>query len=222
LDRQAVFKITIKNTGTAQATNCEFTMRLPAGLNYNSDNIGGVYKADEHAVLWAVAEWPVGHSESIDVTVLPVEIGQQQMIFQGEADLGVKLEARGGLTVEEQGELTFSIDQDVDPIELSSSTTYTIEVRNVGRPDRNVELSLQLPPGSEVLKVDAPVQARVEGDQLRFDPIPQMDGRTTQKFRVEVRHGKVGTQKVSAQLRSQNRPTVVIKEEATEVYNDRE
>ena len=73
-----------------------------------------------------------------------------------------------------------------------------------------------------VLKVDAPVQARVDGDQLRFDPIPQMDGRASQKFRVEVRHGKVGTQKVSAQLRSQNRPTLVIKEEATEVYNDRE
>ncbi len=138
--------------------------------------------------------------------MLPVEVGAQQMIFQGDADLGVKVEARGSVMVEEQGELTFTIDQDADPIELSASTTYTVEVRNVGRPDRNVELSLQLPPGSEVLKVDAPVQARVEGDQLRFDPIPQMDGRTSQKFRVEVRHGKVGTQKVSAQLRSQIDP----------------
>ncbi len=68
--------------------------------------------------------------------------------------------------------------------------------------------------------MDAPVKASVIGDTLRFEPIPQMDGRTSQKFRVEVRHGKVGTQKVSAQLRSQNRPTLVIKEEATEVYND--
>lgn len=220
LDRQAKFQITIKNSGTATATKCEFTMRLPAGLNFNNASSHGEYSSTEHAVMWSVPEWPAGHSESIELTVLPVEIGPQQMIFQGTADLGVKLEARGGVTVEEQGELTFTIDQDADPIELSASTTYTVEVRNVGRPDRNVELSLQLPPGSEVLKVDAAVQARVEGDTLRFDPIAQMDGRTSQKFRVEVRHGKIGTQKVSAQLRSQNRPTLVIKEEATEVYND--
>lgn len=222
LDRQATFQITIRNNGTAPATNCEFTMRLPSGLNFNSASSSGEYLASQHAVMWSVPEWPAGHTESIELTVLPVEIGSQQMIFQGAADLAVKVEARGGVMVEEQGELTFTIDQDADPIELSASTTYTVEVRNVGRPDRNVELSLQLPPGSEVLKVDAPVQARVEGDQLRFDPIAQMDGRTSQKFRVEVRHGKVGTQKVSAQLRSQNRPTLVIKEEATEVYNDRD
>lgn len=222
LDRQAKFQVTIKNTGTATATKCEFTMRLPAGLNFNGASNSGEYSSADHAVMWSVPEWPAGHSEEIELTVLPVEVGSQQMIFQGMADLGVKTEARGGLTVEEQGELTFTIDQDADPIELSASTTYTIEVRNIGRPDRNVELSLQLPPGSEVLKVDAPVQARVEGDTLRFDPLAQLDGRASQKFRVEVRHGKVGTQKVSAQLRSQNRPTLVIKEEATEVYNDRD
>ncbi len=144
LDRVATFQIMIKNTGTAQATNCNFTMRLPTGLNYNMSQHGD-YRADEHAVKWSLPEWPAGHAETIELTVLPVEIGPQQMIFQGEADLGVKFEARGGLTVEEQGELTFTIDQDADPIELSSSTTYTIEVRNVGRPDRDVELSLQLP-----------------------------------------------------------------------------
>ncbi len=142
LDRQATFQIAIKNTGTATATNCEFTMRLPAGLNFNSASSHGEYKASEHSIMWSVPEWPAGHTEAIELTVLPVEIGAQQMIFQGTADLGVKLEARGGVTVEEQGELTFTIDQDADPIELSSSTTYTVEVRNVGRPDRNVELSL--------------------------------------------------------------------------------
>ena len=222
LDRQAIFKVMIKNSGSAPATNCEFTMRLPSGLNFNTAGSRGEYKAEEHAIMWSVPEWPAGYAEEIEFTVLPVEIGQQQMNFQAVADLGVKTEARGSVTVEEQGELTFTIDQDADPIELSSSTTYTVEVRNVGRSDRNVELTLQLPPGSEVLKVDAPVQARAEGNQLRFDPIPQMDGRTSQKFRIEVRHGNVGTQKVSAQLRSQNRPTLVIKEEATEVYNDRD
>ncbi len=211
----------IKNPGTASATNCEFMLRLPSGLNFNTANKSGRYDSAQHAILWSVPEFPAGHAEPVEFTVLPVEIGAQQMTFQGFADLGVKTETRGALSVEEQGELTFSITQDADPIEISSSTTYTVEVRNVGRPDRNVELSLQLPAGSDVLKVDAPVESGVEGDILRFRPIPQMDGRSSIKYRIEVRHGKVGVQIVRAQLKSENRPTLVIKEEATEVYDDR-
>ncbi len=222
LDRQATFEIMIKNSGTAPARHCEFVLRLPAGLNFNTANKAGAYDPTIHAVRWSVDEFPAGHAEPVEVTVLPVEIGQQLMTFQGNADLGITTEARGGLTVEEQGELTFTIDQDADPIEVSSSTTYTVEVRNVGRVDRNIELVVQMPPGSQVLKVDAPVASRVEGDQLRFEPIPQMDSRTSVKFRMEVRHAKVGVQIVRAQLKSQNRPTLVIKEEATEVYNDKE
>ena len=42
---------------------------------------------------------PLATAEAIELTVLPVEAGPQQMIFQGAADLGVKLEARGGVTV---------------------------------------------------------------------------------------------------------------------------
>lgn len=223
LDRQAKFTIMIENSGTAPATNCEFMMRLPAGLNFNTTNKEGIYDPSQHAVLWSVPDFPAGHADEIELTVLPVEVGNQQMTFQGSADLGVTTDARAGLAVEEQGELSFTIDQDADPVEITATTTYTVEVRNVGRVDRNVELIMQFPAGSQVVKVvDAPVVAKVEGDQLRFEPIPQMESRSAHKFRVEVRHAKVGTQIVRAQLKSQNRPTPVIKEEATDVYNDRE
>lgn len=222
LDRQATFAITIKNAGSAAATNCEFVMRLPSGLNFNSANKNGTYDRNSNSVYWTVTEFPAGHAEPVELTVLPVESGTLPLLFQGTADLGIKVEARGSLNVEEHGELAFSIDQDADPIEVSSTTTYTVEVRNVGRVDRNVQLVVQLPPGSKVHKVDAPVRSSVNGDQLVFESIPQMDGRSSVKYRVTVQHTNVGTQVVRAQLTSQNRPTPVIKEEDTVVYNDRD
>lgn len=221
LDRQATFEIMIKNTGTASATNCEFVVHLPAGLNFNTANKAGTYDPKQHAVFWSVPEFPAGHAEPVELTVLPVEVGTQAMTFQGTADLGVKTEARGALSVEEQGELAFRIEQDADPIEVTASTTYTIEVTNVGRADHNVQLSLQLPAGSRALKIDAPVKYSIVGDQLVFEPIPEMGSRAAQRFRVEVGNLPVGTQIVRAQLKSQNRPTAVIKEEATDVYDDR-
>lgn len=221
LDRQARFEITIQNTGTASATNCEFVLRLPAGLNFNTANKHGAYDPDQHAVLWSVPEFPAGHSESVELTVLPVEVGTLAMTFQGMADLGVKTDAQGSLSVEEQAELAFTIEQDADTIELSASTTYTVEVQNVGRADHHVQVTAQLPPGSKILKVDAPVKYSIQGDQLVFEPVPEMPSHAGHKFRFEVQHAQAGTQIVRAQLKSQNRPTPVIKEEATEVYNDR-
>lgn len=220
LDRQATFEIIIQNTGTASATNCEFMLRLPAGLNFNTANKHGAYDPDQHAVLWSVPEFPAGHSESVELTVLPVEVGTLAMTFQGMADLGVKTHAQGSLSVEEPAELAFTIEQDADTIELSASTTYTVEVQNVGRADHHVQVTVQLPPGSKILKVD-PVKYSIQGDQLVFEPVPEMPSHASHKFRFEVQHAQAGTQIVRAQLKSQNRPTPVIKEEATEVYNDR-
>ena len=125
LDRQATFEVMIKNAGTASATNCEFAVHLPSGLNFNTANKAGTYDPKQHTVFWSVPEFPAGHAESVELTVLPVEVGPQALMFQGSADLGVKTEARGGLTVEEQGELSFRIEQDADPIEVTSSTTFT-------------------------------------------------------------------------------------------------
>ncbi len=221
LDRPATFLISLQNTGTATATNCDFVLRLPAGLNFNSANNLGTYDPSQHAVFWSLPELPAGQPAQLEVTVLPVDIGAQELYFQGSADLQVKMEARGSMLVEEQAELEFTIDEDADPIELSSSTTYVVTAKNIGKTDRNIELVVQLPPGSKVLKVaDAPVKYRIQGDQLVFEPIPQMDNGAIQRFRFEVQHAQVGTQIVRAQLKSQNRPAPVSKDEGTEVYND--
>ncbi len=40
------------------ATKCEFTMRLPAGLNFNSASSSGEYLASQHAVMWSVPSGP--------------------------------------------------------------------------------------------------------------------------------------------------------------------
>jgi hypothetical protein len=222
LDRQATFTFQLQNSGSAAATNCEIVARLPAGLKFNFANNKGSYVPAEHAVYWSLPELPAGQPAAIELTVLPVEVGNQAVVIQATADLGARAEARAALAVESQGELAFTIQQDNDPIELSASTTFSVEIRNVGmRADKDVRLVAQLPPGSQVLRVDAPVKYAVQADQLVFEPIPQMDPRAAHIYRFEVRLGQVGTQVVRAQLTSQNRSTPVIKEEATDVYDDR-
>ncbi len=221
LERQATYQIKVKNAGTAAATNLDFVVHLPAGLKYNSANNRGTYDPAQHTVSWGLYELPAGQSAPIELTVLPVDLGAQAISFTATGDLGLRAEAAGTVTVEGLAEVAYTIGQDNGTIEVGTSTTYSVQLTNVGnKSDRDVRLVVQLPAGSQLMKVDAQVSYRSEGNQLIFEPIPEMRNKDQYTYRFQVQHNQPGTQIVRAQLTSANWPVAVIKEEGTLVYND--
>lgn len=222
LDRQATYKFKIQNNGTAPATNLKFVVRLPSGLRFNaSDNNMADYNPSDHTVSLGLQELPVGQPAVFELTVLPVERGTQVLTLNATADLGLSTEAKGQVVVEGLAELAFTIGQDNGTIETGSSSTYTVQVTNIGNnPDKDVKLAVQLPAGAQVLKVDAPVRYRAEGNQILFEPIPEMRNKDQHTFRFQVRHTQAGSLIVRTQLTSANWPVAVVKEEGTLVYND--
>ncbi len=222
LDRQATYKFKIQNNGTAPATNLKFVVRLPSGLRFNaSDNNLADYNPADHTVSLGLQELPVGQPAVFELTVLPVERGTQVLTLNATADLGLTTEAKGQVVVEGLAELAFTIGQDNGTIETGSSSTYTVQVTNIGNnPDKDVRLAVQLPNGAQVLKVDAPVRYRAEGNQILFEPIPEMRNKDQHTFRFQVRHTQAGSLIVRTQLTSANWPVAVVKEEGTLVYDD--
>ncbi|MEO8270262.1 MAG: hypothetical protein ABI557_11120, partial [Aureliella sp.] len=221
LERQATYQIKVKNTGTATATNLEFVVHLPAGLKYNSANNGGTYDPAQHTVSWGLFELPAGEPAPIELTVLPVELGPQVISLTVTGDLGLKAEAKGTVTVDGLAELAFTIGQDNGTIETGASSTYSVQITNVGnKADKDVRLAVQLPNGSKLVNADAQVKHHAEGNQIIFDPVPEMRNKDQYTYRFQVQHNQPGTQIVRAQLTSANWPVAVIKEEGTLVYND--
>lgn len=222
LERQATYQIRVKNTGTAAATNLDFVVHLPAGLKYNSANNRGTYDPAQHTVSWGLYELPAGEIAPIELTVLPVELGPQAIAFTATGDLGLKAEAKGTVTVDGLAELAFTIGQDNGTIETGASSTYSVQITNVGnKADKDVRLVVQLPNGSKLLNVvDRQVNYHVEGNQIIFDPIAEMRNKDQYTYRFQIQHNQPGTQIVRTQLTSANWPVAVIKEEGTLVYND--
>ncbi len=223
LERPAAYRLHIHNAGTAPATHGDFVLRLPSGLKYIEASDFGEYDPSQHAVFWRLDSVPPGKTATTDVKLLPVETGPQMLTFQAAADLGIQAEAKGQLVVQGQAELAFTIEEDNDPIETGSTTTYSVTVSNLGsRPDQNIQLLVQIPAAGKVVRIDPALKYDVSGAMLRFEPIPQMESRDQRIFRFEVQYNAPGTHVVRAQLTSQNWSVPVTKEEGTHVYNDRD
>lgn len=221
LDRPATFVISVDNNGTTAATNIDFVAHLPPGMRYVNSTQKGYYDQALHAVKWGLYELPVQRADPIELTLLPVELGPQSLSFIATADLGLKAEAKHTVNVDGLAELSFTIGQDKRTIETGTSSTYWVQLTNVGnKPDRDVQLAVQLPNGAVLKDVKAQVKYRAEGNQIVFDAVPEMRNKDQYTYRFEVQHNQPGTQIVRTQLTSANWPVAVIKEEGTLVYND--
>lgn len=221
LERQATYRATISNTGTAIANNVGLILYLPRGMEFISAANDGTYMPDQHAVEWSLVELGAGALATTEVALLPVQEGEFVLRMQGTAD-GVNSDPIDKkVQVEGQSELAFSIEDDNDPIETDGFTTYLIRISNTGtRVDSDVQLVLELPEGAKSEQVHAPVNHQASQKAIVFAPIPAMQPKDQQVYRVSVRHTREGTHVVRAQLKSKNRPVPVVKEESTQVYLD--
>ncbi|MCA9195172.1 MAG: DUF11 domain-containing protein, partial [Planctomycetales bacterium] len=79
LDRPATFRVQVVNSGTASATNCEFLINLPIGLEFRGANNSGSYDPNTHSITWGLEELPTSEPAIIEFDVIPRSLGPQAM-----------------------------------------------------------------------------------------------------------------------------------------------
>jgi uncharacterized repeat protein (TIGR01451 family) len=105
------------------------------------------------------------------------------------------------------GNLRVSIADTRDPIAVNGTTTYIIGIENArNASDRNVTLTIQLPPGLEYLSLNGPVTARRLSDDKRtieVTPIAEVRANETlHPFYLEVRGTRIGKHTVQVRVDS--------------------
>lgn len=226
LSREAVHQMSVKNNGTANATNVQMMAQLPRGLKYQSSSPAGRYDPNRHAVFWAIQQLPSQQSEQLSITTLPLAPGEQVIKFQALADLNQPQEANHKLVVEQLSELFFEVDDVDDPIEINSNTTYVVRLENQGSQVANdVAMIVDLPQGIEPLRVDGTVQYDIQnsptgGKRIVFAPIAVLNPGAKLATQIQVRGTREGDHKIEVQLTSAQRTAAVAKQEITKVYSD--
>jgi len=220
LERQAVFNVNLANIGTADATNVEVVAYLDRGFSFVATEYQGQYDPGRHAVYWSLAELPADGRGSVPLKLLPIEQGERAIRLEAKGDLNILAQHEKVVSVDTLAELTFSITDDADPIEVGSEVTYEIRISNRGsRDDSGVKLQMMLPPGLELVASEAEATTNDKG-LISFAPTMSLPAGQDTVHRIRVRGAGPGTHIVKAIVTSAQATIPVTKEESTMVYAD--
>ena len=222
LQRPATCVLSMANAGTAAARSVELAAQLPPGLKFVSANNAGYYDEKNHRVLWQLEELPPAEIGSVEMVLMPIALGSQQVVAAARSPDGISDQVAHVLEVEGVAALTFSVVDSEDPIEVDGVTEYVIRVGNQGtKPAGDVQVTASMLGDLQPVDASGPVDHRIENLTVIFEPLARLAPTEDVVFRVQARGRREGDQRVQVQVTSADHTTPVTKEEVTRVYADR-
>jgi uncharacterized repeat protein (TIGR01451 family) len=222
LQRPAVCLIAMANTGTAPAKSVELAAQLPPGVKFVRANNAGYYDERTHRVLWNLEELPAAERGTVELVVMPVDLGPQKIVAAARSADGLSDQVAHTIEVEGLAAVTFEVTDSEDPIEISGLTEYVIRVGNQGtKAASGVRLSATILGEMEPVEAKGPAAHRIDNLTVSFEPLARLAPTEEAVYRIRVRGHRAGDQRVQVQLTSDDHPAPITKEEITRVYADR-
>ncbi len=140
------YTIIISNNGPDTATGVSLTDTLPADVNYQSASAGCTYNAGPHTVTCNVGTINNGGSNNVVITVIPTVAGNitnSASVTATTTDPNAGNDTASAATTVDplQADLLVTKSDNLDPITIGDTLTYTITVTNNG-PDTATGVSL--------------------------------------------------------------------------------
>jgi uncharacterized repeat protein (TIGR01451 family) len=221
LDKQAKYTVSVANPGTASAHDITLTTRLPKGMQFVEASDSGRYDVATNAVMWGLDELPAGQTGSVTLTTLAKETGDQRL--RGEVKgAGGLADATEQLTVVEGvANVTFTVANVDDPVEVGGQATYEIHVVNQGSKAANhLQLAAVLPEGMKPVSAEGPAKQATSGQQIVFEPLARLAPKADITYKVVGQCLVPGDMRVMVQLKTDEMERPITKEESTRVYKD--
>ena len=106
-----------------------------------------------------------------------------------------------------------------DPVEVGNQTTYEIKVVNQGSAvGTNIGITCTLPTEMQYITSGGPTEGRLDGNTLRFAPLPSLAPQASATFRVTVRGASAGDVRFKVSMISDQITAPVEETESTNIY----
>ncbi len=222
LQRPATCTIAMTNAGTAPARAVELAAQIPPGMKFVKADNAGWHDDRTHRVLWNLEELPPGETGTVQMVVMPVELGPQKIVAAARSADGLADQVSHTCDVEGLAALSFDVVDSEDPIEVDGVTEYVVRVGNQGtKPATGVRLAATLLGDLEPVEAQGPGGHRVDNLTITFEPLAKLAPAEEAVFRIRAKGRRAGDQRIQVQLTSADQPAPITKEEITRVYADR-
>ena len=217
----AMFEMTLTNTGDGEARNAMIEDMLPAGATFVSASEGGVLQGN--TVVWNCGNMAPGASKKVNLTVRNSGTGQMKNMARAKAYCAADANAEAMMMLEGIPAVLLEVVDDPDPIQLGTDVTYTITVTNQGSADdSNIRIScefedeMQYLSGGGATAVAGGAQAGAKA--IAFEPYARLAPKARIEWKVRVKALKEGDVRFKVKMQTDRIGRSVDETEATRFY----
>jgi uncharacterized repeat protein (TIGR01451 family) len=217
--RNAVYVITVSNTGDAAAKDTVLMGTIPSGATL----VTATEKASTTTpgrVSWKLGTIKPGGSRKVTMALKMTTQGVARTTMAATAYCS-KASGQAVTTVRGIPAILLECVDLEDPIELNAKETYLIVVTNQGSAvGTNIVIECTLPVEQEFVSAVAPVKQTAKGKVITFAPLKTLAPKATATYRVIVKGVKTGDVRFKVALTSDQMTSPAGETESTHIFSD--
>jgi uncharacterized repeat protein (TIGR01451 family) len=204
------YRVMVINRSDRVVHGVQLEVRLPAGMDYLATEGTAFYDTTSRFVGWRLDALPAGQQREVQLRLIPRTAGVQVSQLRVRADdaqevaLDTPLEVRSP----EAARVQIKLVGPETALTVGRELVYVVHVANPGTTVlRGVQLTAILPAGMVPRRGEGPTTARVQGQQIVFDPLPSLAPQSQVALRVRVLGQRPSSGRMQIRVNADQLPT---------------
>ncbi|MGE3315098.1 MAG: hypothetical protein AB7O26_08260 [Planctomycetaceae bacterium] len=221
VDRGATYTNTIINESPRPVETATVTETVPDGMEFVEASNGGQYNEGTRTIAWRLDRLAPAEERQLVVKLIPKKTGTLTSIVRAAATGNEVVETTSQTLVEGYASVGVELSSVDGPVDVGETVTLKIVARNRGNsPATSVGVTIEVPEQFKILSAQGPSKHVQSGNEVRFEPIPTVDGRTSAAFDLVLEAQAKGDARVKVQIKGDQLEKPLTREEAIMVLSD--
>jgi len=187
IGRDAVYTITVKNSGDGVARGTVVDDPVPAGTTFKSASEGGALAGN--SVRWNLGDLAPGASKTLSVTLNSGTVAEIRNVATVSSGCCTAATANAVTTVAGVPAIVVELVDNPDPIEVGGETTFTIVITNQGnKADSNVKPVFTLANGLAFVSGSGDSAVTANGNTITLGTVATLAPKQTVRWTVKAKN----------------------------------
>lgn len=217
---EAVFQLSLRNSGDAEARNVEIEAQLPEGARFVKASEGGRLDEANRRIVWQLNQLEMGAELDLQATCVLEAEGENQLIAkvisEGESELSHRVTTR----VESVADLKLHVSDPKGPIPVGEEVTYEFKLVNRGtKAAQGVRLSVRFAESMQPTSIVGG-QGEIDTHHVRLEAIPQIGPGEERVVQVKAKAGQQGNHVFRTEVVCEDNDIKLAAEQTTRFYGN--